>query len=226
MKYAIYMFLILLLVIFSSVNILADENPETEPYSEVLLVNNDSGVQYQSKILEEFNKSSEVRIMVTVKDTTGIIVTKEHTKEQQNILDKLKKEFLVNKTDIILSTLTETEFKLKRKFLLGGFSGNVTQEGFNKLINNPNIAKIHHNGVADSGVIDIVKINNDIKKNNTADVVDINSELVVNTENDFITENLIEKNEIVEEQEPEIIKEDKPKSWFSKFIHFLISLFS
>ena len=67
-------------------------------------------------ILEEFNKSSEVSIVVEL--------------QTKNI----------TKVDEILATLSESDFKLKRKLPLGnGFGGNITKKGFEKLVNNPDV---------------------------------------------------------------------------------------
>ena len=76
-----------------------------------------SVVQYvDPEILEEFNQSSEVMVLV-----------------------KLYSEN-ITKVNEVLSTLPESEFKLRKKLQSGrGFSGNITIDGFNRLTNNPNI---------------------------------------------------------------------------------------
>src|SRR3989338_6616307 len=93
---------------------------ETEPYSEVLLINDVSGVQYKSAILEEFNKISKVTILVKLHSNN------------------------ITKLDEMLSNLSQTEFKLESKLPLGnGFGGNITKQGFDNLINNPDIKAIY-----------------------------------------------------------------------------------
>ena len=92
------------------------------------------------KILEEFNENSEVAVVVEVKDSSGITINREDGIEQQEFKKLKKKEILENKTKFVLSTLSKSDFKLKRKLPLGnGFGGNITKKGFEKLVNNPDV---------------------------------------------------------------------------------------
>ena len=115
-------FVITIFLILFTINVVAENNSEnvSEPYSEVLLVNNVSGVEYQSKILEEFNKTSKVTILVKLHSNN------------------------ITKLDEMLSNLSQTEFKLESKLPLGnGFGGNITKQGFDNLINNPDVKAIY-----------------------------------------------------------------------------------
>ena len=77
-------------------------------------------LNYEPEILEEFNKSSEVAVIVKL--------------YSQNM----------TKVDEVLATLSETEFKLEGKFPNGrGFYGNITKEGFDKLIKNSDVKMIY-----------------------------------------------------------------------------------
>lgn len=120
------------------------------------------------KILEKLNTSSEVSIIVKVKDTTWITITSEDSGEQQAIKDSKKKEILDNKTNSVLSQLPETEFKLKGKFPRGdGFSGNITRRGLDILINNSDVGEVYLVIIAHIGRITKVNESSDTLKNNS-----------------------------------------------------------
>src|SRR3989338_6262721 len=193
----------------ASINILSSE----------MLVS-DVGVEYDSEIFEAFNESDSVRVIVRLKDNSGINITgsKEERIEKikqkgewfkpriEGVLSELNEsefritgkltndgrvlkinidrivhpsgnenetnpmynneieddviKFLENSewapvvvelksntlTNSILSDLTKTEFKLE-EIVLGdtAFFGNITQEGLNKLKNNPEVRLIYLN---------------------------------------------------------------------------------
>lgn len=94
----------------------------------------DAGVNYESEILEEFNKTSEVMVIVRLKDTSNITV--EGTTEEIKALFRQKDEWFNPVIDSVLSTLPETEFKIKYTYF-NGFAGKITKEGLDKLIKNP-----------------------------------------------------------------------------------------
>lgn len=145
-----------------------------EPYMEVLLVNPDSGVQYQSKILEELNKSSEVAIIVKL-----------HFKN-------------MTKVDEVIATLPETEFNLEGKFLLGnGFYGNITKRGFDILINNPDVAEIHSEIIAHT--LPAIEIKEEVREGRIKD----DSNIIDATKNDSTSKDLIEEDKIIQEKEHE-----------------------
>ncbi len=101
------------------------------------------------RIVEAFNNATEVRVMVNVRDTSGISVSARDSEEQQIIKDGLRKNYLEGKINVVLSKLPETEFKLRRKLLTGrGFSGNITKEGLQKLANDTNVEAIRLEGIS------------------------------------------------------------------------------
>ncbi len=127
-----------LLVSLIIVSIIGVVSAETTSFS-------DAGVEYESEILGEFNKTEWVSVMVDL--------------YSQNIT-------IVNQ---LLFNLTEDEFKLEKK-LLGneGFSGNITKEGLENLLNNPNVRLISLNriiSIAENESLDqIEKVDEKIKE--------------------------------------------------------------
>ncbi len=96
------------------------------------------------EILESFENSTWVEIMVGIRDNTGINISQSDTKEQQTAKKMAKKAIFDPIIDAILSNLTEEEFNLKVRFLSGSqFYGEITKEGFDKISNNSNIAEIY-----------------------------------------------------------------------------------
>lgn len=89
------------------------------------LLVSDVGVEYESDILDVLDSSEWVGVIVNIPFSNLSLLNS------------------------ILSNLTDSEFKLK-KILLGddAFAGNITREGFNKLINNSNIRTIYLNRIA------------------------------------------------------------------------------
>jgi len=83
------------------------------------LLVSDAGVEYESDVLEVLNitKWASVTIKIQLKD-------------------EIKREEIISK-------LTKNEFELNQKFVSkDGFNGNITQEGFNRLVNNEDIRSI------------------------------------------------------------------------------------
>jgi len=79
--------------------------------------------EYDTEILEEFNRTSEVAVIVKL-----------YFKN-------------MSKVDDVLASLPEQEFKLDGKFQSGrGFYGNITKEGFDILINNSDVRSIYLSG--------------------------------------------------------------------------------
>ena len=175
---------------------------------------NDTIPYIDPRILEEFNKTSEVKIIVEVRDTSGITITSRDSQEEQAIKDAKKKEILGNKTNSVLSTLPEVDFKLSGKFLLGnGFYGRITKTGFDILINNSDVAGIYLDRAIHTTPAPIVIVDkNESKKESELKVV----------KNDTLLKNIsIEKEQKsgVPELQKSIQQEGK------SLLSFLITLF-
>jgi len=85
----------------------------------------DCKVMFDEKVLEALNESDEVPVIVKLYNRN------------------------MTKVNEILATLTEEEFKLDGKFPNGrGFYGNITQQGFDVLINNSDIKMIYLEGTS------------------------------------------------------------------------------
>lgn len=89
------------------------------------------GIHYDSAILEQFKNQSEVRILVRLNDNSGLPVT------SVNQIDA----WFRPQVDAILNDLSNPEFQLANKFT-DGFSGYISQEGFNRLINDSRVKSI------------------------------------------------------------------------------------
>jgi hypothetical protein len=103
----------------------------------------DVGVQYDSSIVDKFNNGSlAVLVGVDIKDNSGIIV--EGTKEQRDDLIEQKEDWKRNKTQEVFETLSGEEIVLRLgKIDIGGFEGNITKTGFEKLVNNSDVREIY-----------------------------------------------------------------------------------
>jgi len=85
----------------------------------------DAGVEYEVEVLEKLNKTEWIPVIIEIYFENSTII------------------------DQVLSNLLESEFKLKKK-LLGNDAlvGNITKEGFNKVLNNPNVRLIYLSRIA------------------------------------------------------------------------------
>lgn len=123
----------------------------------------DTGVEYESKVLKEFNSGeSWVDIKVDLRDTSDIIIN--GTKDERRGLLRQKDEWFVPVIDDVLSTLSKNEFNLTRK-TTGGFRGKITKQGFDKLINDARVESVYYGFVPSYGITD----------NNATEVEDSNN---------------------------------------------------
>ncbi|MEK6917836.1 MAG: S8 family serine peptidase [Nanoarchaeota archaeon] len=113
----------------------------------------EKGVEYDNEITEKFanqsmNKTSEeknlVSVMIRMKDFSDISVQKSDSINTQKQKDEERWSIYKGTSESVLSTLSENEFILERKSDFGVFfSGNITEEGFNKLLNDGRVEKIN-----------------------------------------------------------------------------------
>jgi len=105
----------------------------------------DYNVSYDSELIGQFFLSDWVHVTVDVKDFSNIIIDyKEDSVEVQTIKDNQRWDTYRNTSDSVLSTLSENEFQLKQKSEFGSFfSGNITKEGFEKLLKDERVKKIY-----------------------------------------------------------------------------------
>lgn len=122
----------------------------------------DVGVEYDSELIEIYNNltfaeqnrlhnatnyetlkiiNNEVwlKVIVRLKDNSGIIV--EGTKEERKELIEQKEEWFKPRIDEVLSTLSEKDIRVAGKSS-DGFDGLISEEGFEKLINDDRIKEI------------------------------------------------------------------------------------
>jgi hypothetical protein len=93
-----------------------------------------ANVSYDSSIVERFeNGSDTILVMVKINDSKIPI---ESTNEQ-------KEDWRLNKTQEVFGTLSPGEITLRYNIMVGVFEGNITKEGFYKLINNSDVALIY-----------------------------------------------------------------------------------
>src|SRR3989344_4799369 len=106
----------------------------------------DSGVQYDNELNSQFSVNKWIPVTIKIKDITNITPLKSDSIEVQESKDFERKAILNNITDSILLTLSEDEFQLEGKFPLGnGFYGNITKQGFEKLLGDEKIKNIYAN---------------------------------------------------------------------------------
>jgi len=105
-------------------------------------------VKYDSELIEQFSQFPFDRwifVTVDVKDFSNVTIDyDEDTIEAQAMKDNLRWSIYKNTSEAVLSTLSENEFRLKRKSEWGTFfSGDITKEGFEKLLNDERVKKIY-----------------------------------------------------------------------------------
>ena len=112
---------------------------------ETQLVENHTGdFKVDQKIDQKLNQNKEVSVIVVLEDetpTNNLETKKEQIKEKQdNVLDDLQLE---DKKSFLGLTTDEKEFDLKNQYTtINAISGDVTEEGLEKLKNNPQVKKI------------------------------------------------------------------------------------
>src|SRR3989338_2334122 len=98
---------------------------------------------YDLELVEKFNESNMVKVMVELKDESGIIVnivngTKEEKREQLRQID----EWFQPRIDEVLSDYSnDSNIKVSSR-MLRGFVVNVNERGFWRLVNDTRIVKI------------------------------------------------------------------------------------
>jgi hypothetical protein len=105
----------------------------------------DSGVGYDSEISSKFLFSKWVNIMIKVNDFSNVTIDYgEDSIETQEMKDNQMWEIYRQTSDNILSNLSEEEFILEERSEFGIFIvGEITQEGFNKLLNDTRVKHIY-----------------------------------------------------------------------------------
>lgn len=98
-----------------------------------------AGVQYDSKIFREFWTNSEVHVLVRLVDNSNITI--EGTNDERAAKLVQRDEWFKPVIDEVLSTLPESEIRdVSRRS--NGFSGYITKQGFDILLDNPHVRKI------------------------------------------------------------------------------------
>jgi subtilisin family serine protease len=154
---------IILLIIFfiSSLNFSAEEN--ITDVNEIFVGMSKDNVKYDLEILDNFNFTNKekisflngdlnkiskkgnnlIHVTVDIRDTTNITIPNKNSPDYE-LKTQQKKEILIEQTNAVLSTLSDSEFKLKRNSEFGGFfSGNITKEGFDKLLKDKRVKHIY-----------------------------------------------------------------------------------
>lgn len=115
--------------------------------------NNESNytAEYDSAIIDAFEELNQtwVRVIVRLVDNSGINIT--GTKEQRRNLSRQVDIWFSPVVDDVVASLSEDEFEMNsRRF--NGFSGLTTQEGFEKLINDPRVEAIYKNRIVSAAL--------------------------------------------------------------------------
>jgi hypothetical protein len=111
--------------------------------SSVLAEVSDSGVEYDSELIGQFLISKWVHVTVDIKDFSNITIPNKNSFDFESKINERWNVYR-NTLESVLSTLPEEEFQLKMKSEFGTFfSGNITKEGFDKLLNDERVRKIY-----------------------------------------------------------------------------------
>lgn len=103
----------------------------------------DAGVEYDGELIGQFLLSEWVPVTIDIKDTTNINIPRKDSSDFESKINQ-RKVIMINLTNSVLSTLSGEEFQLKRNSEFGGFfSGNITKEGFDKLLKDGRVKKIY-----------------------------------------------------------------------------------
>lgn len=108
--------------------------------TEILYNVSEAGVKYELKIIEEFEENELVRVIVNLKDNSGIEVL--GTKDKRIELSKQRDEWFKPRIDEVLSTLPKDGFQLTSKSS-DGFDGIITKKSFDKLIRDKRVGAIY-----------------------------------------------------------------------------------
>ena len=155
-------------------------------------------VEYDPEILEEFNNQTWVPVLVRLVDNSNITVT--GSKDERRALSRQIYEWFKPVREEVLAALSEAEFNLSgRRF--NGFSGTITREGFDKLLNNTAVREIIWSNMPPP-------------------------QLATN-ESISVSENVTEENITNETQikEEPIEKEPEKQNIFKRIINWIINLF-
>jgi hypothetical protein len=128
-------FVLILLINFSSA-------VEWEKMSE-------QGVYYDTEIVSVLEFKEWVDVIVKIKDTSGIIVSSRESIRVQLEKDRERDKILEEIINEIVSTLSKEDFQFEEHDYGSGLSrtslyGNISQSGFNKLIKDTRVKKIHY----------------------------------------------------------------------------------
>lgn len=109
------------------------------------MLTSSANVSYDSNIIDAFQNQSEVRVIVTLKANliSDYSPSTKNSKEYNLWISDIKNQVSEIQSKVI-PFLSEDEFKIKYIYELSpSFSGNITQKGLDKLINNPNVERIY-----------------------------------------------------------------------------------
>ena len=110
-----------------------------------------ANVSYASSIIERFNNESDyVQVSVKVKDDSETVIEGTLTPEERNKLFLEQYSLFKNKVDGIISQFSQDEFNSAVK-TASGFKGNISEEGFKKLMKNEEIEIIWDNTIPLTG---------------------------------------------------------------------------
>ncbi len=107
--------------------------------------------EYDPEILDAFDNKTWVSVLVRLADNSNITIT--GTKEERRAISRQRDEWFKPVIDEVLATLSETEFKLSSK-RFDGFSGEITKEGFTKLLKDERVGVIHQTLKSDAFAVE------------------------------------------------------------------------
>src|SRR3989338_7391641 len=110
--------------------------------------NENTDEKVDKEVEELLKENDEVSVIVVLEDDPDVL-TEQYSASKLNKMDDSKKEkmMIAEQQEEVLEKLDSNyDFELKNKFSsVNGFSGEVTEEGLEKLKNDPDVKKIYPN---------------------------------------------------------------------------------
>src|SRR3989338_6595 len=130
----------------SEIIVSEEQNKQEQIFQSINLSNTSSrSIKYDSRIVEEFNKTniSKVKVIVRLEDDSAIKVA--GAKEEKRELLRQRDEWFKSKNEIFLSTLPKNHFNISSN-ITDGFVGMITKEGLDILLKDSRIKEIQMDG--------------------------------------------------------------------------------
>src|SRR3989338_2155259 len=138
----------------SEIIVSEEQNKQEQIFQSINLSNTSSrSIKYDSRIVEEFNKTniSKVKVIVRLADDSAIKVA--GAKEEKRELLRQRDEWFKSKNEIFLSTLPKNHFNISSN-ITDGFVGMITKEGLDILLNDSSVESVYQDKKVYGQIVD------------------------------------------------------------------------